>query len=79
MARRYNSTRWEIKNAGPQCSGCNVEGQGKPTDMSIWLDKTYGAGTSEAMMFKANENFKLDKWFIIDVINKLKNKDGFNR
>lgn len=72
--RRHNATRWEIKNAGPQCMKCQGDGQGEVGKMAEWLDKTHGPGTSELMVFEAHKDFRLDKMFLIDKITELKKR-----
>lgn len=53
MSRRFKSTRWDRRNAGPQCARCNAWGnpnlQGVPGEgeaMALWIDRTHGEGTS---------------------------------
>lgn len=72
MARRHNATRWLKKNAGPQCSVCNCSATGKKTEMGMYLDKKHGAGTSEEVTYLANQNYRLDKGVLIDIIVNLK-------
>lgn len=74
MPRRHNATRFEIKNAGPQCGECNGPRQGESLKLGLWLNNIYGAGTSEQMLLLAHKNFKLDKFFLIDKIIELKNE-----
>ena len=53
MSRRYQATRFDEKNSGPQCKKCNILNQGLQFEMSKYLDKKYGFGTANAMEMKS--------------------------
>ena len=53
MSRRYEATRFEEKNTGVQCTGCNIFSQGKQFEFSKYLDDRYGEGTSEQMLLRS--------------------------
>ena len=59
MSRRHLSTRWEEKNTACQCVSCNLYNQGKQYEFSLYLDRKYGAGTSEKMRIKASNTCKM--------------------
>lgn len=40
MSRKHYSTRWDENNVKPQCKGCNLFGQGKQYEYSIFLGKS---------------------------------------
>jgi len=76
MSRRYNSTRYDEKNTGPQCTGCNTYNQGKQYEFSIYLDEKYGKGTSKKMLTKSKMDCKRTRvdyqYLIKDLKTKLK-------
>ena len=53
MSRRYESTRFDEKNAGFQCKFCNRFNQGEQFKFSIAIDKRWGGGTSEKLLQKS--------------------------
>ena len=56
--RQHLATRWEDRNALPQCKPCNGFEQGNPEVMAQQLDKIFGVGTAAIMRMKKNNAFK---------------------
>jgi len=44
VSRSKLATRYDEKNCRPQCSGCNLYGNGRPDVFGIKLTKEYGEG-----------------------------------
>lgn len=48
--RRSNmATRWQIKNANPQCTTCNCVMDGREEEHGKAIDEKYGAGTADQL------------------------------
>lgn len=61
-SNEHRSVALNIKNLGPQCYVCNCKRGGMEDSMAKWLNKTFGAGTTELLMIKKNQFLKLDKF-----------------
>lgn len=56
IKRRYLNTRWDVRNAGPQCRTCNDENHnGQSMKMEKWIDENHGPGTGQLMRTEAQE------------------------
>lgn len=53
MSRRYNSTRYDEKNANAQCPYCNRFDQGRQHIHGEYINKKYGKGTTDQLHMKA--------------------------
>lgn len=53
ISRKHNSTKYDEKNVHAQCVSCNKYGYGKQFEYSKFLDKKYGAGTSDELLLKS--------------------------
>lgn len=80
MSRRHKSTRWQERNALPQCVSCNTFNQGEQFKMGKEIDKRYGQGTADLMLMASRKSFKASKFeldalgkFYKEQINKLPN------
>jgi hypothetical protein len=67
--------RWDERNTHPQCRVCNQtdEGQlkkGRPEEFARFIDKTYGAGTSDHLNAIKHKDFKLDPLKLKELIEK---------
>jgi len=58
QSRRHKATRWNEKNAHPQCAGCNTFNQGEQYKHAQYIDKRYGRGTADEMVLLANTSVK---------------------
>jgi len=67
-SRKHLSTRWSEQNTGPQCVTCNIYGDGKEKEFSLYLDAKYGEGTAEQMDFLSK---KLAKFTIEELKEKI--------
>lgn len=59
ISRRHLATKFEDQNNHAQCGSCNLYGQGKQFEYSIFLDNKYGKGTAEKLLIKSRN---LAKW-----------------
>lgn len=55
QTRAKYSTRWDEKNVKPQCKGCNMKNGGQQYVFGLNLDKEYGEGTADAILYKSNQ------------------------
>lgn len=53
--RGNTSTRYDIKNLGPQCEDCNCLRDGENELFAKFIDEFYGAGTADMLRAKARE------------------------
>lgn len=53
QSRRYESTRYDEKNTGPQCPSCNTFNQGQQYKFSLYLNGKYGPKTADQMTIKS--------------------------
>lgn len=64
ISRAYLSTRWNINNCRPQCTGCNIFGNGKPLDFEEALKKELGNDFVEKMKASRHQMMKVDRiWY----------------
>jgi hypothetical protein len=64
MSRRHYSTRWDQENVKPQCKACNIFGQGKQYEYSIYLGKS----VSDDLLAKSRQ---LVKYSVVDLQNMI--------
>ena len=64
MSRRHYSTRWDQDNVKPQCKACNIFGQGKQYEYSIYLGKS----VSDDLLAKSRQ---LIKYSVVDLQNMI--------
>ena len=64
MSRRHYSTRWDQDNVKPQCKACNIFGQGKQYEYSIYLGKSL----SDDLLAKSRQ---LIKYSVVDLQNMI--------
>ena len=62
QTRGHTSTRWDEKNVNAQCKKCNTYRGGKQDLHMLYIDKKYGAGTSEMLRYKATGTTKFQDW-----------------
>ena len=53
ISRRFESTRYDEKNAHAQCLKCNRFENGNQFAHAQFIDEKYGKGTAEALMLKS--------------------------
>ncbi len=73
QSRKHYATRWDETNCQVQCSGCNVFRYGEQYKFSLFLEKEYGAGTSEELAQKASGIVKLSNFDLEYLILHYKN------
>ena len=77
MSRAKYSTRWTsepIPNCAPQCYGCNIRRQGEQYKFSIYLDQTYGKGSSDTLLLASNQIIKYSDQDLLDLIEEYTEK-----
>ena len=74
MSRRYEATRFEEKNTGVQCTGCNIFSQGKQFEFGKYLDERYGEGTAEKMLLMSKMTVKRGEFGLRWIIEEYKKK-----
>ena len=81
QSRRYESTRYDEKNTGPQCPSCNRFNQGQQYKFSLYLNGKYGHKTAEQMTIKSRMFCKRNRYDyeVIAEDYKLKLKELTNR
>jgi hypothetical protein len=58
ISRRHKATRWEEKNCGPQCVGCNIYNQGAGPAYASYLIRKYGEGIVDLLLAKSRSVWK---------------------
>ena len=53
ISRRFDSTRYDEKNAHGQCAKCNRFEYGNQFEHAIQIDNLYGIGTAESLLMKS--------------------------
>ena len=56
--RQDMATRWGERNCHLQCKSCNGFRGGEPEKMALYIDVTYGTGTSELLRALARQPFR---------------------
>lgn len=79
QSRKHYNTRWDEMNCQVQCSRCNVFNYGEQFKFGLYLDKKYGSGAAEKLLFLSKKTVKLSNVDIEEIIEryKLKLKDLF--
>lgn len=62
QSRRYESTKYDEKNTGPQCPECNRFNQGQQYKFSLYLNGKYGHKTAEQMTIKSRMFCKRNRY-----------------
>lgn len=69
ISRVHLATRWDDRNAAPQCSTCNVLRRGNMAEYALWLSKRYGPHIMQELINVKNLNIKFtrtDLWGLIE-------------
>jgi hypothetical protein len=69
MGRGKYATRWDEQNVKPQCKKCNGFRSGEQFLFSKHLDKEYGEGTADWLVFESNQ---LAKFTNDELLEKIK-------
>ena len=63
------ATRYNFKNLGVQCKGCNCDNEGESDKFAAHIDTTYGSGTAESLRVEAGKTIhdfpfqeEIEKW-----------------
>ncbi len=62
MSRRYEATKYDEKNTGPQSRASNRFNQGEQYKFGLYLDKKYGAKTAEKVTIKSRMFCKRNRY-----------------
>ena len=62
QSRRYEATRYEERNTGPQCLRDNRFNQGMQYEFSLYLNGKYGAKTAEKITIKSRMFCKRNRY-----------------
>ena len=68
VSRRYKALRWDVRNAGLQCSRCNCWGAGESDSMALWLVNKYGWEVLNELNYLKIAPFKLTREHLERVI-----------
>lgn len=74
QSRRYEPTRYDEKNTGPQCVSCNRFNQGQQYKFSLYLNGKYGHKTAEQMTIKSRMFCKRNRYDYEVIAEKYKQK-----
>ncbi|QDP58901.1 MAG: putative protein ninG [Prokaryotic dsDNA virus sp.] len=69
VGRKHYSTRWDQINVQVQCMGCNVFRYGEQYKFGLFINRTYGDGTTDELFKKSREIVKYMDEEIKDMIN----------
>ena len=72
ISRSYSPTKYDENNVRPQCGGCNGYGNGKPIEYERRLKLEIGDDTVESLKRMATNNWKWDRFDLIDKIEYYK-------
>lgn len=74
LSRRFQSTRYDEKNANKQCAKCNRFEYGNQWEHGLAIDKKFGEGTSHEIYLKSKMNCKRTKYDFDMIAQEYKNK-----
>ena len=74
VSRRHKSTRWDEKNVGPQCPGCNIYNQGAGPAFASYLMRKYGHTIVDLLLQKSHQVCRMSKFEYELLINEYKTK-----
>jgi hypothetical protein len=66
ITRAKASTKFDELNVQCQCKKCNIFSQGNQYEFALELDRQYGKGTAEGLLFKSKILCKRDR---VDYLN----------
>lgn len=69
ISRKHMATRFDEQNTALQCVSCNIFNQGRQLEFSKFIDKKYGAGTSDRILARSRGTRKFEQ-FEIDALTK---------
>jgi hypothetical protein len=72
QSRKHYNTRWDETNCQVQCAGCNVFRYGEQYKFGVYLNQTFGVGTSDELHYKASQTVKFSNAELIDMIDYYK-------
>lgn len=72
VSRVHLATRWDQRNAAPQCMACNVWRRGAMADYSLWITKQYGPGIIQELVDKKRSPVKYTRSDLQEMIQTYK-------
>jgi len=64
ISRRHKATKYNEKNVLAQCPYCNRFNQGKQYEMSFEVNRRFGTGTTDLLLAKSKQAYKLHSFEI---------------
>jgi len=77
ISRRYESVRFDEKNAHGQCQKCNRFEYGNQYEHGKQVDRLYGKGTADELLLKSKMLCKRDQNDYEEIAKHYKDKRGF--
>lgn len=74
MSRRFEATRYDEKNTGPQSRSSNRFNQGEQYKFGLYLDRKYGPKTAEKVTIKSRMFSKRNRYDYEQIANEYKSK-----
>ena len=74
MSRRFEATRYDEKNTGPQSRSSNRFNQGEQYKFGLYLDKKYGPKTAEKITIKSRMFCKRNRFDFEHIAETYKKK-----
>ena len=68
QSRKHMSTRWHENNVRPQCVKCNMYSQGEQYLFGLNLDKEYGDGTAQDLVYMSNQSARFTNDYLLEKI-----------
>ena len=70
QTRAKYSTRWDERNVNAQCKGCNMKNGGQQYVHGKEIDKKYGEGTADEIVYLSNQMVKFSTQELRDMAKK---------
>ena len=70
ISRNYLATRFDEKNAFPQCVGCNIFKKGAYPEFAVFLTQEFGHGILQQLLNTKHQPVKFSKADYLEMIEK---------
>jgi hypothetical protein len=74
VTRNHKSTRWDIRNASPQCRSCNSFRGGEQYLHGLMIDKRNGSGTANMLRLLSKTPVKYPDMLLMQMIEDYREK-----
>lgn len=74
VSRVWLPTRWDERNAAPQCGRCNVLERGNMAAYALWLSKEYGPHVMQQLIDLKNTSVKFTRTDLGGMIEEYKRR-----